>query len=397
MRHGSKPEARVQARDGLIPFGGVVPDRVMIDKAQSQLFSALGRTRSPFHGVAAWPVLDDLLARRSREVLEVKGAAQWAAAGGVRGPDGKLTCAPTSTLAAQVVREVAADPGGLLWADTKGTVWAVRLVPAADRDPASFFGFALSWGGNGALLDPEVGAKNRESRRKNWMEEARSRLGLQARWMRLAARAAQLLTAIHLAVTAQRRSVVLLPDVLLGQVVYGGDRDHWPRDWRHDIMQTLVSLTDLRAEVLRLSAAGWRLQFGAHSVAIAHVEQLWVTRLEEDFCRPCRPMWNSADRHGHLLAQTGYGFLGVLEKFATGSESTCRTFDFQKTPPNEVGEEVGAARKAGATAVTAVPRGPVRPVQVVGAVRSARGRPHPRRVSRKAFREDKSAESGCLC
>jgi hypothetical protein len=148
--------------------------------------------------------------------------------------------------------------------------------------------------------------------------------------------------------------VVLLPDILLGQVVWGGARDQWPQDWRGDLLQTLRSLTDLRLEVLRLSSSeGWRPQLGMYSVAVGAVEQISLTRPQEDFCRPCCPMWGSKCVHRHLAIQAGYGFLGVLEHFATGEGAPCRTYDFKNAP--EAGEELREARKAGQLVTISAP------------------------------------------
>jgi hypothetical protein len=49
--------------------------------------------------------------------------------------------------------------------------------------------------------------------------------------------------AIHLAVIAQRSAVVVLPDVLLGQVLWGGDRDTWPANWRRFLLDQLTEFS----------------------------------------------------------------------------------------------------------------------------------------------------------
>lgn len=327
------------ATEGIPPFHGRVADVMMVDKTQAKMFAALGRARSLFQEMSRWPDLRKALARRSHEYLGQVGEDRWAAAGGVHGPDGSPSCLLTSPLAGEVVRSIAADPGGLLWTDSAGVAWAVRLVPTSGRDCGDLFGFALSWPVVGVLGEPAPSSE----------AQADTTLSLQgrARQLRLAARAEQLLWAIHWAVLNQNRSVVLLPDVLLGQVVWGGDTERWPQDWRGDLMHTLYSLTDLRLEVLRLSSEGWRPRLGMHSVAVATVEQLWVTRPKEDYCRPCCPMWGSSHVHRHLAIQAGYGFLGAMEHFAVGEEATCRSYDFKTVPDTEAGEELLEARNSG--------------------------------------------------
>jgi hypothetical protein len=62
-------------------------------------------------------------------------------------------------------------------------------------------------------------------------------------------------------VLAQRSSVVLIPDVFVGEAVWG-QRGRWPQDWRRDLMQTFRSLSLLHSEVLRLDGPGWRPKLG---------------------------------------------------------------------------------------------------------------------------------------
>jgi hypothetical protein len=45
--------------------------------------------------------------------------------------------------------------------------------------------------------------------------------------------------AIHQAVLVQKRSQVILADVVLAQVLWGGDRSAWPRNWRRRLVQRL--------------------------------------------------------------------------------------------------------------------------------------------------------------
>lgn len=334
------------ATEGLVPFHGRVADTIMIDETQAQFFMSLGRTRSLFQGIAQWPSLEEALSERSLEFLRKVGEEQWAAAGGVYGPDGTPTCLPISPLATGLVKDIAAGPGGLLWADKQGDAWAVRLVPAG-HDPDTFFGFALGW--QGAEPSPERTARTSKKRRNDKCVDIRRPLEQHAQRLRLAARAEQLLWVIHWAVLTQRRSVVLLPDALLGQVVWGGDRGQWPQDWRRDLFLTLRSLTHLRLEVLRLSVEGWRPQLGLHSVAVAAVEQLWVTRPGDDYCRDYCPMWRTGQPHRHFVVQAGYGFLGAMERFAVDEQPGYRTYDFSPTrlPDNASGEEIQDARKTG--------------------------------------------------
>src|SRR5215831_4053039 len=145
-----------QASVELHPFHGAVLDLAIADKNQVELFAAVGRTKGPFHGVIDWPYLNSLVQSRSHALLEEQGADAWKAAGGIYGDDGKPTFAIRSHYAAQIVQEVAENPGGFIWSDAQGTGWAVKLVSATSGEAGAFSGLAISWNGGGRVIDPLV-------------------------------------------------------------------------------------------------------------------------------------------------------------------------------------------------------------------------------------------------
>ena len=347
------------------PFVGVVPDLMMVDRDQAQLFDALGRTRSPFQGVGSWPWLHQLFAERSQELLDAEGLDAWYAAGGQYDEDGHPSLGPSSPLADQAIREVAEKPGGLLWHDEDGVGWAVRLLRGFGGDQHLRFGLAINWNGSGMLLDPQA-RDNYQLQLEGHLpalaptdlEVGRRQLERVAKRLWLFERAEQLLLAIHLQVRMQRRSVVLMPDEYLGQLVWGGDRRKRPKDWRGDLFQILRSLTQLRSEVLSLATAGWRPRPSATSVAIAHVELVEAYRRRGEICRPACPYWFADVEHNHFLIQVGHGFLGVLEQFATTDDQQgLRSYDFDFNRPldTEAKEIVKEARNSGRMLEISVP------------------------------------------
>jgi hypothetical protein len=85
--------------------------------------------------------------------------------------------------------------------------------------------------------------------------------------------------AIHQAVIVQKTSRVILADVVLAQVLWGGERRGWPRNWRRRLMQ-------------RLKRAGWS---GGLS-EVVHREG----DLGERACPVSCPLHGTATRHQHL-------------------------------------------------------------------------------------------------
>lgn len=336
-------------------FGGRVMDLAIADKNQVELFAAVGRTRGLFHGVIDWPYLNDVIGQRSAALLEREGEEVWNASGGTYGDDGKATFLPRSPVAAEVIQEIAVRPGGFVWADFQDVGWAVSLVPSADREPHSYAGLAISWCGGGRLIDPLAREEYRRAVEEQIATldpikgaERRKRLQQIAERVWLYERGEQLLWLIHWAVLVQRKSVVLLPDILLGQAVWGGERRAWPVNWRGTLFDILSSLSLLHAARLRISSAGWCPRFGMRSVAVAHVEHVEQNRGKRDACGKGCPLWSDAAAHGHFLVQIGYGFLGLLEHFATSDdEQGRRHFDFRQDPQGEQGKVVRMARQEG--------------------------------------------------
>ncbi len=320
-------------------FIGMLPDTCLSDPQQHDLFSALGELRSPFSGISDWPWIDECFAETSERILQANGEEEWRILGGEYDDrTNRPYVNMASELASRVVQETSDTKGGFLWMN-ENTAWAVRLSPRSASDKQSRFAFCVSWEGSATILDKVARLRVEQELSKVLPQHApgdrdatRSQLREIGHKLRLFHRAEQLLWTIHAAVLSQRSEVVLLPDVTLGQVIWGGDRNSWPRNWRRDIMRSLCSLAGLRTEVLRLGRTGWNPRLGAHSVCVAHVEDLSVTRPDEDYCRPCCPMTRNTENHRHFIVQIGHGFLGVLNKFAeSAGDSNYRTFDFN--PP----------------------------------------------------------------
>jgi hypothetical protein len=337
------------------PFSGIILDTAFADKTQVELFSAIGRTKGPFQGVIDWPCLNSVITDRAIDVLKAEGESVWKDAGGTYGPDGKPTFSCRSDVAAGLVKEIASKEGGFIWMDKDGDGWAVSLLPVDGREHV-YGGLAISWNGGGRWVDPLARAEYRRVVEEKMAEldatsetETRRRLQKLADQIWLYERAEQLLWAIHAAVLMQKNSVVLVPDVALGEIIWGAERSAWPDNWRQTVADILWSLSRLHVATMHIGKANWQPRFTMRSVAVAHVEHLETSRKQQGFCKKCCPLWNAPDRHGHFLIQIGYGFLGVLESFAiTDDQHEVRRFDFHPNPTGPASKLVKEAQKAGA-------------------------------------------------
>ena len=335
-------------------YHSTVLDLGIADKAQVELFGAVGRTKGPFTGVIDWPFLNGVVEDRSRELLNTQGEEAWRAAGGVYGDDSKPTFARRANLAGGIVQGIANGPGGFIWTDMNGTGWAVRLVSL--RDPNAYAGLAISWNGGGRVIDPLAREEYRRAVEQQMAEldeggkqEARRKLQDLADRLWLYERGEQILWAIHAAVLMQRSSVVLLPDIGLGQIIWGGNHATWPANWRNTIMDVLMSLGQLHVAALRIGGTEWRPKFTMRSVAVAHCEIVERTQRQGDVCQRTCPLWNQPVAHEHFRVQIGYGFLGLLENFAIHDDREGgRQFDFeQRKPEGEAGKLITDARSHG--------------------------------------------------
>jgi hypothetical protein len=138
--------------------------------------------------------------------------------------------------------------------------------------------------------------------------------------------------AIRLAVLSQRSAHVVVPDVLLGQVFWGGEKSRWPANWRRDLLRRLQLFSggpqspfvEVHAEKKGSSDACPEC-CALHGTAIAHSHFWILIRCQhdieeadklEDEGRPDEDAWLS-----HV-------FLGVLELYGITMLEGQRVYDF---------------------------------------------------------------------
>lgn len=100
------------------------------------------------------------------------------------------------------------------------------------------------------------------------MKRGRQRMGAGLQW------------AIHQAVIVQKSSRVILPDVVLAQVLWGGEKSCWPRNWRRSLVQRLKRLA-------------------ASNAGLSKVDHKEVD-LKEYWCPVYCPLNGTSIRHQHL-------------------------------------------------------------------------------------------------
>ncbi len=344
MNETNQPEQNPDTALVVRTFPEPVADFIRFDIQQDLAFTAIGRIRSPFTGVAEWPWLDEAIRDRSKELLDEVGEDAWHEHGGVfDSRTGEASFRKNSGSVAEIVKEITEERGGLLYTDDRGMSWAVRLLPSPGQSSDVRVGLAFTWHGNAVALDPvsrEQILQLIDSQPTVCAEDsrtaARQTLAQMANRLRLYSRAEQLLWLIYAAVRKQRRSVVVLPDEALALAIWGGHAR--PKNWRQDIFDTLTSLSGLWVEQLTITRGGWRPRLDLHSVAVAGVQRLDPGpggACERENC----PLRGTSQRHGHFLVQIGLGFLGVLEAHGSHSGEEGREYDFSVKPAGEAAQK----------------------------------------------------------
>jgi hypothetical protein len=138
--------------------------------------------------------------------------------------------------------------------------------------------------------------------------------------------------AVTQAVLAQGYAEVVVPDIQLGQVLWGGDQKRWPRAWRRSIVK--------------------KLKRGVEDPSSGFVR---FTHLERNGRRGCPEqclLHGTGVRHQHFeiaiktaskdgaAADLQEGFLGALEIFGSGSENL-RSYNWRPTPVDDAPEGGG--------------------------------------------------------
>lgn len=284
-----------------------IPELMLVDSDREQQFAAIGDLHGPFRNLTTW--------RRAYEFLPVG--------------DGGLYL-PTTGL------QRTAAPGVILQ-NNEGNPLALRPLRRGPDGRILAIGVDL------------VASASSRSMRCAGRETSTERIGRDrslylAERVSLSRRTEQCLWAIHREVLRQRCSKIQIPDVLLRQLVWGGELRPWPKNWRAELFEVLRSLSRVRFYSLRPN--GDRIELGAEWVLIAGVEDGRLERPFADECSDFCPLNGGDVGHNHFVVHIGPGFLGVLEAFCINDGPDFRRYDFNPAYENTP-KSVVDARKAG--------------------------------------------------
>jgi hypothetical protein len=122
--------------------------------------------------------------------------------------------------------------------------------------------------------------------------------------------------AIHQAVIVQKTSRVILPDVVLAQVLWGGERGNWPRNWRRRLVQRLKRAATLKTGLSKvvhreadLGESACPASCALHGIAVRH------QHLEVTISTPAAQPVAAVDARHPDEPEFSGTFLGALEVF----------------------------------------------------------------------------------
>jgi len=326
----------VRTTDAASCFSAPVADHIMYDAQMEPLLAAASRLQGAFSAVERFPWLHEVLAERSRTFLEQHGEERWQTVGGcIDNMLGVETFQKTSSIAGAIIKRIAGESGGIRYQDEAGRPWAVRLLPN-HRDPSgnSYLGYAIGGYESPATMEATIGGQANALRASCSGPHG----------MRFSGALTQAYWLIYYLVRMQRRSVVVLPDVMFAQCIWGGHQK--PPNWRKRLFDILTTLHNIRLEVLTLGAQGWDPHVSFRSVALASIGD--QGRSGRRLCDiPLCPLQGSNLVHGHFDVEISRGFLGVLENYVSDVQEDCRTYDFDSPRNDEAKERLRQAKQAG--------------------------------------------------
>ena len=166
---------------------------------------------------------------------------------------------------------------------------------------------------------PRIGRRDEQGKRRR----GRPRIGGGFHW------------AIHQAVIAQRSSRVVVPDVLMGQMFWGGDEEGWPANWRSNILALLeeqipswfMEVSEIRDCTRECPLSGTTVHHRHFSVLIRTADDIEDAEKLNDEGQP-------SEDNGLSTV-----FLGILDLYGLSAGAE-RLYDFSlRTQRNELEEE----------------------------------------------------------
>ncbi|MGK5089021.1 hypothetical protein WDW86_15800 [Bdellovibrionota bacterium FG-2] len=267
------------------PFLGVLPDAAKICLGSLERFQAASASHGRLGHSRLLKDFDQDAEMFSEELYGAKGEAAWRTLGGILKGDIRTLRESSQAMGKLMIKLVERD-GGFFRRSNQNALpsllayhWLIKL------GDGRYLGFSMSTSESLERLEPALG-----------------RRGEQLLWL------------LHAEVWSQQRNLVIIPDVTIGQVFWGGDQDLWPRNWQQDIKRVLHTLQRLEFRNWIVHEDG-RLNYnGPCWNAVSGYEPPSSLGVRDECLDPC-PLHGSSVSHRHYTIRLADTFVGVLRAF----------------------------------------------------------------------------------
>jgi len=328
------------------PYYGVVSKNALVDmKTVKPYLDASLKSRGLFGKWSNLASLEEEASKLSQEILDAEGEDDWKKAGGYKeNKTGKLSLRQDSPRRGDLMISLAHRNRGFIWFDpsiTPPTEQACWLLRTGD---GNYLGFGLSWHGQaGPYYDqfrewvrkrvqalskepPSLFPEDRAQKEKE-MDVLTQSLSV---W----SRGTQLLWLLHDHVWQQSSSYVVIPDVTIGQALWGGDDTKWPDHWHREIESGLDSLIlmDWRTWIITKEGSVHR---EGHWKPVAGYKTPNHPEPEHRAPKECPencPLKNHDISHGHYIVGLSPNFVGVLDAWAISRKKRQAVAATDKSP-----------------------------------------------------------------
>ncbi len=243
--------------------------------------------RAAFAGLLGMPSIDELLTKKSVELIRERSVQDWALAGGAVRADGSPTLTQPSAEAYCLLRDVQETYPGLWYRDDNGVEWAVLLPPTPVPEETHWHGIAVGLECTPAVVEPQF-RQQLLSQMAAELQRAEPSIrelgpGLQAlqthrklmlRRLQLLDQSLNLVPMLSTAARVSNSGSLQIAPHQLGRALWGQQQETWPSEWSETIFEAVARLNSIHTQRLILALTGWSPMTQQRGRAVQIVKRL---------------------------------------------------------------------------------------------------------------------------
>jgi len=236
-----------------------------------------------FSGIGDWLDIDRRFTEQSVRLIRQHGVGEWALAGGILRPDGRLSFGSPSAFAYREVCEIIATSDGLRYSDDAGVQWGVLMPRVSESNRVAWQGIAIGVDFPIALLDRKWRRKCLRIARARLTDlvrpgrvlddksqSARARLSMIQRRLQLIDTAIRTIPKLYSAAQKHSSQKVRIDTRRLAAAAWGPE-SKWPAEWSETVFEAVAMLSTIRTQSLIIPKTGWDPQVCDRQAAVLNV------------------------------------------------------------------------------------------------------------------------------